>query len=130
MAESSMLKRCFRQVATIAGLIDQNLPGAEKTGRQVTINSDLIYDVLRRHQPDHLLLQATRQDAARNLTDIRRLSDLLARFDGAICHKKLDRVSPLAVPLMLEVGRESVTSQAVETMLSELESDLLAEAGL
>ena len=130
MAESSMLKRCFRQVATIAGLIDQNLPGAEKTGRQVTINSDLIYDVLRRHQPDHLLLQATRQDAARNLTDIRRLSDLLARFDGAICHCKLDRVSPLAVPLMLEVGRESVTSQAVETMLSELESDLLAEAGL
>ena len=130
MAESSMLKRCFRQVATIAGLIDQNVPGAEKTGRQVTINSDLIYDVLRRYQPDHMLMLATRADAARNLTDIRRLSDLLARFDGAIRHNKLDYVSPLAVPLMLEVGRESVTASAVETMLSELESALLEESGL
>jgi len=130
MAESSMLKRCFRQVATIAGLIDQNAPGTEKTGRQVTINSDLIYDVLRRHQPDHMLLQATRADAARNLTDIRRLADLLARFDGAIRHNRLDYVSPLAVPLMLEVGRESVTASAVETMLSELENALLQEAGL
>ena len=130
MAESSMLKRCFRQVATIAGLIDQNLPGAEKTGRQVTMNSDLIYDVLRRYQPDHMLMQATRADAARNLTDIRRLSDLLSRFDGAIRHNRLEYVSPLAVPLMLEVGRESVTASAVETMLSELESSLLEEAGL
>ncbi len=127
MAESSMLKRCFRQVATIAGLIDQNLPGTEKTGRQVTINSDLIYDVLRRHQPDHLLLEATRQDAARSLTDIKRLADLLQRFSGAIKHIDLPRISPLAVPLMLEVGREQVTASGVEAMLDDLQAQLLEE---
>ncbi len=122
-----MLKRCFRQVATIAGLIDQNMPGTEKTGRQVTINSDLIYDVLRRHQPDHLLLEATRQDAARSLTDIKRLADLLQRFSGAIKHIDLPRISPLAVPLMLEVGREQVTASGVEAMLDDLQAQLLEE---
>ncbi|MGC6517120.1 MAG: ligase-associated DNA damage response DEXH box helicase [Candidatus Puniceispirillaceae bacterium] len=127
MAESTMLKRSFRQVATISGLIEKRLPGHEKTGKQMTVNSDLIYDVLRRHQPDHLLLRATEQDAAKGLTDIRRLSDLLARFDGKINFKQLDYISPLAVPLMLEVGREAVTASGVTDMLAELEEELLLE---
>ena len=65
MAESSLLKRTFRNVAVIAGLIERRQPGQEKTRKQVTFNADLIYDVLRRHEPDHLLLRATRRDAAR-----------------------------------------------------------------
>ncbi len=128
MQESAMMKRSFRQVATVAGLLEKKHPGAEKTGRQMTMNSDLIYDVLARYQPDHVLMRATRQDAARGLTDIRRLGDLLARFQGHIDFKQLDRVSPLAMPLMLEVGREPVTASAVEDSLAELEADLLHEA--
>jgi len=128
MAESTMLKRSFWQVAIIAGLIDKRAPGSEKTQKQVTINSDLIYDVLRSHQPDHLLLEATRQDAARGLTDIHRLAELLTRFDGNILHKSLSRISPLSVPLLLEVGREAVTASAVDELLSDLEKTLLEEA--
>lgn len=128
MAESSMLKRCFRSVATIAGLIDKKTPGHEKTGKQVTINSDLIYDVLRQHQPDHLLLEATRRDAARGLTDIRRLSDLLARYDGHILHQDLPRISPLSIPLLLEVGRETVTGTGIDEMLSDLQAELIEDA--
>ena len=128
MAESTMLKRSFWQVAIIAGLIDKRGPGQEKTQKQVTINSDLIYDVLRTHQPDHLLLEATRQDAARGLTDVHRLADLLAKFEGNILHKNLERISPLSVPLLLEVGREAVTASAVDDLLSDLEHTLLEEA--
>ena len=127
MAESTMLKRSFRSVATIAGVIEKRMPGHEKTGKQMTVNSDLIYDVLRRHQPDHLLLRATEQDAARGLTDIRRLSDMLTRFEDKIDFWQLDYISPLAVPLMLEVGRESVTASGVTDMLAELEEELLQE---
>ena len=127
MAETTMLKRSFRQVATISGLIDKKIPGTEKTGKQVTINSDLIYDVLRKYQPDHILLEATRQDSARGLTDIRRLSDLLIRFENKITHVDLPRISALAIPLLLEVGRESVMSSAFETMLEELEYNLINE---
>lgn len=128
MAETSMLKRSFRQVATIAGLIDKNIPGHEKTGKQMTINSDLIYDVLRQHQPDHLLLLATRKDAARGLTDIRRLSDLLNRYAGRITHQALPRISPLSIPLILEVGKEAVMGSGVDEMLDELQTSLIQEA--
>ncbi|MEA2768077.1 MAG: ATP-dependent helicase Lhr and Lhr-like helicase, partial [Acetobacteraceae bacterium] len=112
----------------IAGLIQRNLPGAEKNRRQVTVNSDLIYDVLRRHQPDHVLLRASRADAASGLIDIGRIAGMLARVKGHIVHMVLSRVSPLAVPVLLEIGRESVRSDAdEETMLAEAEA-IIAEA--
>jgi ATP-dependent Lhr-like helicase len=128
MAESSMLRRTFRTVAVIAGLIERNHPGAEKTRKQVTVNSDLIYDVLRRHQPDHILLRATRADAASGLIDVGRVAGMLARVKGRIVHMALSRVSPLAVPVLLEIGRESVRSEAdEETLLAEAEA-IIAEA--
>jgi ATP-dependent Lhr-like helicase len=130
MADSSMLRRTFRTVAIIAGLIDRKLPGQEKSGRQVTFNADLIYDVLRRHEPDHVLLRATRADAATGLTDVRRLADMLARVKGRITHRRLDRVSPLAVPILLEIGREAVYGTALDTLLDEATAMLLAEAGI
>ena len=128
MAESSMLKRTFRNVAVIAGLIERKHPGERKTGRQVTFNSDLIYDVLRRHEPDHVLLRATRADAASGLTDVRRLAAMLARVRGQITLRDLDRVSPLAVPVLLEIGRESVYGGAVDALLDEAAAELIGEA--
>ena len=128
MAESSMLRRTFRNVAVISGLIERQLPGAQKNRRQVTINSDLIYDVLRRHQPDHILLRATRADAAGGLTDIARIAAMLDRIQGNITTIQLDRVSPLAVPILLEIGRERVrTADSEDTLLAEAET-LVAEA--
>ncbi len=94
----------------------------------MTINSDLIYDVLRRHQPDHILLRATRADAAGGLTDLSRLSLLLARAQGRITVRRLDRVSPLAVPVLLDIGRETVRTEADEdALLAEAEA-LVSEA--
>nr|WP_210387935.1 ligase-associated DNA damage response DEXH box helicase [Ciceribacter sp. L1K22] len=126
--ESWMLKRTFRTCAVIAGLIEKRHPGKEKSGRQVTVSADLIYDVLRSHEPDHILLQATRQDAARGLLDIARLADMLKRIRGHITHKRLDHISPLAVPVMLEIGKEPVVGEAHEDVLAEAADDLIAEA--
>ncbi len=128
MEDSFMLKRTFRQCALIAGLIEKNYPGKEKSGRQVTISTDLIYDVLREHEPDHILMQATREDAASGLLDIHRVGGLLARIKGHIVHKNLDRVSPLAVPIMLEIGRESVPGEANDTLLAEAAEQLITDA--
>ena len=128
MAESSMLKRTFRNVAVIAGLIERRRPGEEKTRRQVTFSSDLIYDVLRTHEPNHILLRATRADAAAGLTDITRLAAMLGRVTGRIQHRRLPRVSPLAVPVLLEIGRESVYGAALDDLLGENADDLIAEA--
>ena len=128
MAESSLLKRTFRNVAVIAGLIERRQPGEEKTGRQVTFNSDLIYDVLRKHEPNHVLLRATRADAATGLTDVRRLAEMLKRVKGKIVHRHLKRVSPLAVPVLLEIGREAVYGAALDDLFDEAAATLIAEA--
>jgi ATP-dependent Lhr-like helicase len=128
LAESSLMKRTFRTCAIIAGLIERRFPGKEKSRREVTISTDLVYDVLRRHQPDHVLLRAARADAATGLLDIRRLGEMLARIRGHIVHQPLDHVSPLAVPVMLEIGRESVYGEASEALLAELEAEIVKEA--
>lgn len=127
--ESVMMKRHFAQSAQISGLIARRMPGSEKTGRQVTFSTDLIYDVLRSHEPDHILLQAARQDAATGFLDIRRLSDMLIRIRNKIIHKDLPKISPFAVPVMLEIGKEPVFGASVEeAILRDAESDLIAEA--
>ncbi len=125
--DSWMLKRMFRTCAVIAGLIEKRFPGQEKSGRQVTVSADLIYDVLRGHEPDHILLQATRADAAAGLLDVSRLAEMLSRVRGRIMHKHLDQISPLAVPIMLEIGKESVNGGANESLLMEA-ADLVEEA--
>jgi len=127
LSETWLLKRTFRNCAVISGLIERRHPGKEKTGRQVTVSADLIYDVLRAHEPDHILLEATRQDAAQGLLDIQRLGDMLARIKGHIRLMRLDQVSPLAVPIMLEIGKEPVGGSADEALLAEA-SDLIEDA--
>ncbi|GJE48772.1 ATP-dependent RNA helicase RhlB [Methylobacterium tardum] len=126
--ESAMMKRTFRQCAVIAGLIERHHPGQKKSGRQVTISTDLIYEVLRKHQPDHLLLRAARQDAATGLLDVRRLGMMLERIQGRIIHRSLDRVSPLSVSVMLEIGRERIYGEGADEILAEAEAELLQEA--
>jgi ATP-dependent Lhr-like helicase len=128
LAESALMKRTFRNCAIIAGLIERRFPGQEKPRRQVTISTDLVYDVLRSHQPDHVLLRAARADAATGLLDVRRLAEMLSRIKGRIVHKALDHVSPLAVPVMLEIGRETVYGEAADSLLAEAADELVKEA--
>ena len=126
--ESFLMKRAFRQCATLSGLIERRSPGQEKSGRQVTFSTDLIYDVLRRHQPDHLLLRCARADAAAGSLDVARLGRLLARIRGRIRPVRLAKVSPFAVPVMLEIGREPVAGAAQEALLEASAAELIAEA--
>jgi ATP-dependent Lhr-like helicase len=120
MADSSMLRRSFRNIAIVAGLIEKNHPNQEKSRRQMTMSADLIYGVLRKHEPQHILLRATRQEAAAGLTDVARIALVLERARrGGIIHRALDRVSPLAVPSLIEKGREWVAGGAEDALLAE-----------
>ena len=128
LAESSLMKRTFRACAVIAGLIDRRHPGMEKSGRQLTVSTNLIYDVLRQHDPHHILLEAAWADAATGLLDIRRLAEFLARVRGNINHHALSRASPLSVPILLEIGRVSVLASGGDSLLREASEALIAEA--
>jgi len=121
--QSHLLKRAFREVAVIGGLVERQHPGKRKTGKQVTFSTDLIYDVLRKYEPGHLLLQAAWADARARMTDVGRLADLLDRAADTMMHVTLDRVSPLAVPVLTLIGRENVaTGLADDALLLEAES--------
>lgn len=119
MDESFMMKKAFKEAAQISGLIERRMPGHEKTGRQVTFSADLIYDTLRRHDPEHLLLRCAREDAARGLLDVARLGELLARVRGHLRVNHLTKVSPFAVPLLLEIGKERAPGTSAAEMMLE-----------
>jgi ATP-dependent Lhr-like helicase len=130
LAETSLMRRTFRHCAMIAGLIERRHPGKEKTGRQLTVSASLVYDVLRRHEPQHVLLEAAYRDAATGLLDIARLAEFLRRIKGHVRHIALERASPLSVPILLEMGREAVGGDARETVLREAAGAMIAEATL
>ncbi|SMO38918.1 ligase-associated DNA damage response DEXH box helicase [Paracoccus laeviglucosivorans] len=129
LGENAVMKRTFRNVAVVAGLIQRNMPGARKSGRQATFSSDILYDTLRKYDPDHLMLRVTADEAGRGLVDFGRIEEMLARSPRRE-HRVLERVSPLAAPLLLEVGRVPIRGEGRER-LAQIEADaLMREAGL
>ena len=126
---SYLLRRAFREVAVIGGLVERQHPGKRKTGKQVTFSTDLIYDVLRKYEPDHLMLEAAWADARTRMTDVGRLGDLLDDAAGKLVHVELDRVSPLAVPVMVMIGREATPQGSADEELL-LEAESLASAAM
>jgi ATP-dependent helicase Lhr and Lhr-like helicase len=130
LAGNAVMKRTFRASATIAGLIERNTPAARKSGRQATFSSDILYDTLQRYDPDHLLLQVTREEAMRGMVDFGRVEEMIARIDGRIDHRRLSRVTPLAAPLFLEMGRVPVKGEAEERLLAEEAARLMEASGL
>ncbi|MEM6856766.1 MAG: ligase-associated DNA damage response DEXH box helicase [Pseudomonadota bacterium] len=128
VTESHLLRRAFREVAVISGLVERQHPGKRKTGKQVTFSTDLIYDVLKKYEPNHILLEAAWADARARMTDVGRLADLLERSEREMVHVELDRVSPLAVPVMTMIGREAVPQGAVDDELLIEAEGLVGEA--
>lgn len=126
---SYLLRRAFREVAVIGGLVERQHPGKKKSGRQVTFSTDLIYDVLRRYEPDHVLIEAAWADARTRMTDVGRVADVLERAAREVDHVQLDRISPLAVPVMSMIGRETLPSGAADDELL-IEAESLANTAM
>jgi len=124
------MKKTFRASATIAGLIERNSPQARKTGRQATFSSDILYDTLTKYDPNHLMLQITREEALRGLVDFGRIEEMIERTQGRVDHVGLERCSPLAAPLMLEVGRIPVKGEGREALMEREAAELMELSGL
>ena len=130
LAGNAVMKRTFRAVATISGLIERNSPQLRKSGRQATVSSDILYDTLRRYDPGHLLLAITREEALRGLVDFGRIEEMIARIAGRVDLVRLRHVSPLAAPMLLEIGRVPIAGAGRERLVAEAARRMLAEAGL
>lgn len=130
LAGNAVMKRTFRNVALVAGLTERNHPGLRKSGRQATFSTDILYDTLRRHDPGHLMLEVTREEALRGLVDFGRIDALLAGVGGRIDLLRLPHVTPFAAPLFLEVGKVPVHGAARDRLMASEAARLMAEAGL
>jgi ATP-dependent Lhr-like helicase len=129
LERSYLLKNAFREVAVIGGLVERQHPGKRKTGRQVSFSTDLIYDVLRKYEPDHLLLRAAWDDARTRMTELGRLVRLVDRAAATMVHVEVDRITPMAVPLMVIVGREAAPEGTADEALL-VEAEALAEQAM
>ncbi|MCR9125562.1 MAG: ligase-associated DNA damage response DEXH box helicase [Rhodobacteraceae bacterium] len=130
LAGNAVMKRTFRASANIAGLIERNTPSARKSGRQATFSSDILYDTLQKYDPGHLMLRITRTEAMRGLIDFSRIEDMARRIGDRIDLVPLERVTPLAAPMFLEMGRVPVKGQADERLLAEEAARLMEDSGL
>ncbi len=130
LKNNMVMKRTFRSAANIAMLIERNSPQAQKSGRQATFSSDILYDTLAKYDPDHLMLRITREEAMRGLVDFNRIEDMLTRTDGRIDHLRLEQLSPLAAPLLLEVGKIPVLGSGRERLEAQKAEELMQKAGL
>lgn len=130
LAGNAVMKRTFRTTAIISGLIDRQTAGHRKSGRQATFSSDILYDTLHKYDPDHLLMQITREEARRGLVDYGRVENMIARTQGRIDHVQLDRLSPLSAPLFLEMGRVPVKGEAQDRLMASAAAELLETAGI
>lgn len=130
MVDSMMMKKSFRQAATVAGLIERRMPGQKLTGRQATFSSDILYDTLHKYDPDHLILDATRREAMGGLVDFERIEEMLSRSQGRIRTVEASGVTPLSAPLLMEVGKMPVRGAAEQKLFEQEAAALMAEAGL
>ena len=130
LAGNAVMKRTFKESATIAGLIERNLPTARKSGRQATFSSDILYDTLHKYDPDHVMMQITREEAKRGLVDFGRIEQMLSRVGQRIDLITLDRISPLSAPLFLEAGRVPVRGLAEERLMADEADRLMSAAGV
>ena len=130
LAGNAVMKRTFRDVAIIAGLIEKSTPGSRKSGRQVTFSTDIIYDTLQKYDPEHLLLKVTREEAMKGLVDFGRIEEMLRRVGTRVDRVFAPHVTPLAAPLLLEVGSVPIKGQAEERLLTETAEQLLRRAGI
>ncbi len=130
LLENAFMKRSFKAVATISGLIERNISGKRKSGRQATFSSDIIYDTLRKYDPEHLMMRVTKTEAMTGLVDFARIRKMLLRVGANIEHQSLRRISPLSAPLFLEAGRVPIEGQAVDRLIAQEAEALMSEAGL
>lgn len=129
LAGNAVMKRSFRGVAVIAGLVERSIPGRRKTGRQMTFSTDIIFDTLKKYDPNHLLMRATREEAKRGLIDFSRIKEMLGRIEGRVEHVHAPHVTPFAAPLLLEVGTIPIKGKAQEQLIAEEAEEWLRMTG-
>jgi len=126
---TEMSKRQFRQIARVAGLIQQGLPGARKPDKHLQASSNLFFEVFREYDPGHRLLRQSEQEVLDTQLEISRLTEVLQRIERRlIVMTRPIKVTPMAFPLWVDRLRDRMSSETVAQQIRALASQLDSEA--
>lgn len=126
---TEMAKRQFRQIARIAGLIQQGLPGMRKNSKQLQASSNLFFDVFCQYDPDNLLLEQSRREVLDQQLEASRMHMAMERISQSqIMIQEPPRVTPLAFPLLVDKLRERVSSETLADRIARMQMQLEAAA--
>lgn len=126
---TEMAKRQFRQVARIAGLIQQGLPGSRKNARQLQASSNLFFDVFCEYDPSNLLLEQSRREVLDQQLEASRMYSAMERINKShIMLKEPPQVTPLAFPLLVDKLRERVSSETLADRIARMQKQLESAA--
>jgi ATP-dependent Lhr-like helicase len=110
---AELARRQFREIARVAGLLPPSLPGkARRSLRQLQASSGLLYDVLVKHDPTHILLKQATQEALYEQLDLHAVDAALASIREStlvMCNPR--SLTPLSFPLWAETRRGSLSSE-------------------
>lgn len=127
---AEMGRRQFREIARVAGLVFQGYPGQGQSARQLQASSGLLYDVFADYDPENALLAQSRREVLDRQLEAPRLSAALDRMrrDRVVVTTPA-RPTPFAFPLMVEMFREKLSTEALESRVARMVADLERAAG-
>ncbi len=125
MNATEMAKRQFRQIARVAGLIQQGYPGMRKTASHIQASSNLFYDVFNQYDSGNLLLKQAHREVLDQQLEASRLIAALDRIVGSrIVIERPERVTPFAFPLLVDKLRERVSSESLSDRITRMQAEL------
>ncbi len=118
---SELTKNKFKNIAQISGLINNNNPSKLKTSNQLSISSNLLFEVFNKYENNHLLLKQSSDEVKKQQLEIERINSCLQRMS------KLDLIlnetkypSPFAFPLLVERLNNTLSNETLEERVNKL----------
>ncbi|AFD06192.1 ligase-associated DNA damage response DEXH box helicase [Solitalea canadensis] len=118
---NEMARRKFREIAAISGLLFQGYPGRSVKTSHLQASSSLLFEVMRDHEPNNLLLKQAYQESLDQQLEEKRLRQALEKIrQQEVIITYPDRPSPFSFPIMVDRLREEMSSEKLEDRVNKL----------
>lgn len=122
---TEMMRRVFREIARISGLVHQGMPGHSKSARHLQASSGMVFDALRQYDPENRLLNQAYDEVARDQMEMQRLRNALDRMGESVwVVRHLARWTPFSFPLYVERIRDRISSETLADRVRRVQSQL------
>jgi ATP-dependent Lhr-like helicase len=125
LADANLVKWQFRGVAQTGLMVPRRVRGEERGARAMQWSAEIIFDVLRKYEPDHpLLLEAYAEATLRFLDTPRALAFLEVAHAMPWKQHLIDRVSPFSFGIYVSRIKETMMLEDPETAIERLYNEM------